>query len=169
MPETSGLDLLKLLRERDPLLPVIVVTGQGSIADAVSAMKLGAIEFLEKPNCIHVLRDHVKIALERGQYDRERARCRAAAVASLNSLSSSERTVVEATASGAQDKTIASWLDVSVRTVQLRRTRAMKKLAVRNKADMIRLVHTVREDSFFGATHGGTASAGEFSPSRIVR
>lgn len=140
MPETSGLELLRDLRDRDPVLPVILISGQGSIGEAVAAMKMGAIEFLEKPNCIRVLRDRVKNALECSRRNHARIAGRTAATTSLRSLSADELNVMEATAAGAQDKSIASRLDVSTRTVQLRRASAMKKLAIRTKADMIKLV-----------------------------
>jgi FixJ family two-component response regulator len=146
MPETSGLELLKLVRDRDSLLPVIVITGQGSIADAVAAMKMGAVEFLEKPDCILVLRDRVGKALERNRHCRHRRRDRSAAVVSLAALSPEEKTVLQATASGEPDKTVASRLEISIRTIQLRRARAMKKLGVRTKADLIRVAHIAETD-----------------------
>jgi FixJ family two-component response regulator len=145
MPETSGLELLRITRDRDPLLPVIIISGRGSIAEAVSAMKMGAVEFLEKPDCIFTLRERVQKALDCNRLSRHRGAEQSAAIAALRSLSSDELNVLEATASGAQDKAIAVRFDASVRTVQLRRARAMKKLGLRTKADLIRMVHVAGE------------------------
>jgi FixJ family two-component response regulator len=153
MPETSGLELLKITRERDPLLPVIIVSGQGSIADAVSAMKLGAVEFLEKPDCILTLRERVKLALHRNQISRRQSAGQAGTLAALRALPSDELSVLQATASGAQDKAIALRFDVSVRTIQLRRARAMKKLGVRTKAELIRAVHVAELHQPMSAQH----------------
>jgi two-component system response regulator FixJ len=64
LPETTGLELLNILRELDPVLPVIVISGHASGSDAVQAMKTGAIEFLEKPYVISTLRESVTKALQ---------------------------------------------------------------------------------------------------------
>jgi DNA-binding NtrC family response regulator len=65
MPEMDGLEALKVLRERNPELQVILLTGQGSVAKGIEAMKLGAMDFLEKPADIETLTRKIKKAQAR--------------------------------------------------------------------------------------------------------
>ena len=76
LPGKSGVDLLKDLKERDPALPVLLLTGHGTIADAVAAMRAGALDFLTKPIEPEVIVERVRKAAERGSIERERDRLR---------------------------------------------------------------------------------------------
>ena len=78
LPGLSGLDLLRKLKERDPALPVVVLTGYGTIADAVEAMRAGALDFLTKPVEPEVIVERMRKALERGRIERDRDRLRGA-------------------------------------------------------------------------------------------
>ena len=72
MPDISGIDLLRHVKELDPELPVIVITGHGDVPLAVEAMKLGAADFLEKPFDDDALLAAIRAALDRNR-DRDRA------------------------------------------------------------------------------------------------
>ncbi len=76
LPGLSGTDLLVRLRERDPALPVVVLTGHGTIAHAVEAMRAGALDFLTKPVEPDVIVERVRKACERGAIERDRDRLR---------------------------------------------------------------------------------------------
>jgi two-component system response regulator FixJ len=121
---------------------VIVISGHASVSDAVQAMKTGAIEFLEKPYVISTLRESVTKALQIRRVASQEDGARSTATSLLRALEPQELSVAESTATGDTDKLIAARLDVSTRTVQLRRASAIKKLQVSTKADLIRLVHS---------------------------
>ena len=76
LPGLSGLDLLRRLRERDPSLPVLMLTGHGTITDAVEAMRAGALDFLTKPVEPEVIVERLRKAVERRRIERERDRLR---------------------------------------------------------------------------------------------
>ncbi len=76
LPGLSGLDLLRRLRERDPSLPVLILTGHGTIHDAVEAMRAGALDFLTKPVEPEVIVERLRKAVERRRIERERDRLR---------------------------------------------------------------------------------------------
>jgi DNA-binding NtrC family response regulator len=76
LPGISGLELLRSLRERDPSLPVLMLTGQGTIGDAVDAMRAGALDFLTKPVEPEVIVERLRKAVERRRIERERDRLR---------------------------------------------------------------------------------------------
>jgi len=76
LPGMSGVDLLEQLKERDRALPVLVLTGHGTIGDAVAAMRAGALDFLAKPAEPDVIVERVCKAVERGRIEKERDRLR---------------------------------------------------------------------------------------------
>lgn len=139
MPGMSGLELQKELRRREIALPIIFITGHGDIAMAVEAMRQGALDFIPKPFREQDLLDriHEALAYEAGKsqilYDR------ADLLARLNSLSRREREVFERVAAGQANKVIACDLGVSERTVEVHRAQAMKKMAARTLAELVRM------------------------------
>jgi len=76
LPGMSGMELLRRFKEREPALPVLLLTGHGTIADAVEAMRHGALDFLTKPAEPEVIVERVRKAAERGRIERERDRLR---------------------------------------------------------------------------------------------
>lgn len=141
MPETTGQELLQILNERGQLLPAIVISGEADLADAVQAMKSGAIDFLEKPYSVVALRENIHRALAKA-----RENMRVAAVrARFEALTNDERQIAELTAAAAADKQIAAKLHISTRTVQLRRASAMKKLEATSKSELIQLMSLVQD------------------------
>ncbi|MEM8886222.1 MAG: sigma-54 dependent transcriptional regulator, partial [Planctomycetota bacterium] len=76
LPGMSGVELLRKLKDRDPSLPVLLLTGHGSIADAVEAMRAGALDFLTKPVEPDVIVERLRKAVERRTIERERDRWR---------------------------------------------------------------------------------------------
>jgi two-component system response regulator FixJ len=140
MPEISGIDLIKQLRELGVALPVIVITGHGDIPLAVEAMKLGASEFLEKPFDDEILLTAVRSALEKqadhGSRDAEKLKINTR----LGTLSNRERQVLEGLAAGLPNKTIAYDLGISPRTVEIYRANLMTKMEANSLSDLVRMV-----------------------------
>ncbi|MCW5697530.1 MAG: response regulator transcription factor FixJ [Bauldia sp.] len=139
MPEMSGIDLLGRLHAERPGLPVIVMTGHGDIALAVQAMKLGAVDFIEKPFDDTVLIAAVESALgktrELGLRDAERAEI----IARLEQLSPRERQVLDGLVGGKPNKVIAFDLDISPRTVEVYRANVMTKMQAASLSQLVRM------------------------------
>src|SRR5260370_20679374 len=125
----DGLMLQAELRGRGGGLPVIVMTGQGDVATAVGAMKAGAADFIEKPFNDEVLVTAIEAALDMvGQIGRDRDA--AAAAQRIATLSPREREVLEGLVGGRSNKEIAFDLGISIRTVEVHRSRLMEPLPV---------------------------------------
>jgi two-component system response regulator FixJ len=138
MPGMDGLELQATLAERRIPLPVIVMTGQGDVQSAVRAMKAGAIDFIEKPYTDEVLLGAIEAALARAdRTDGERDIAEAARL--IATLSPREREVLEALVAGRPNKVIAFDLGISVRTVEVHRSRMMERLGVHQFAEAVRL------------------------------
>ena len=139
LPGMSGLDVLKLLQDRDDSPAVIVLTGTGDIPIAVEAMRLGAVDFIEKPYRPTALLDAVEKAT---QLTHRRRASRAAgrdAAARLRLLSHRQRQVLAGIVGGNSSKIIADHLNLSVRTVEAYRAQLLAKLGARTTTDAVRV------------------------------
>jgi two-component system response regulator FixJ len=140
MPHMSGLELLRIMKDRFILLPVIVLTGHADVPIAVEAMKLGARDFIEKPFKDQVLIDAVNLAvradIERLAKEHEH-RC---LVLRLNKLSARELEVACMLAEGLTNKLIGHKLEISERTVQVHRLHVMDKLGIHSTAELAALL-----------------------------
>jgi two-component system response regulator FixJ len=139
MPEISGIDLLRRLKELKIGVPVIVVTGHGDVPLAVEAMKIGAAEFLEKPFDDEVLLNAVRSALSKQNTDSKREAERAAIDSRLAALSNRERDVLQGLVSGLANKQIAFNLGISPRTVEIYRANLMTKMQASSLSDLVRM------------------------------
>jgi two-component system, LuxR family, response regulator FixJ len=139
MPQMSGIELQQRLNLRGWRVPVIFVTGHGTVPLAIAAMKAGAFDFIEKPLREDALLDSIERALQwndRAYEDRlERATLQGRAA----SLTPRERVVLELVAAGEPNKVIASRLGISFRTVELHRAHIIEKLQARGLSDLIRM------------------------------
>src|SRR3569832_238175 len=139
MPEITGIDLLMRVKEGNADLPVIVITGHGDIALAVEAMKIGAVDFLEKPFDDDHLLTAVKSALDR-EADLARRKAEVGDVQDkLAVLSNRERQVLDGLVAGNANKTIAFDLGISPRTVEIYRANQMTKMAANSLSDLVRM------------------------------
>ena len=147
IPGKSGLDILKELHGEDYPAPIFMISGQGDIAMAVSAIKNGALDFIEKPfrgsEIVACLDEAI------GAYARRQAHA-ASNIATLHfpgrePLTRREREVLEQFTAGASNKEAGRTLGISPRTIEDHRANIMKKLGARNAADLVRIVMTAQQ------------------------
>ena len=136
----SGLDLQYRLKELDKTLPVIVITAFASIPLAVKAVHSGAYTFLEKSCVEHDLWQAIQGAIRRNEQLLKQHQEFIHMKGVLEALTSKEQEVLEKVADGLANKQIALALDISVRTVEDRRRRIMKKVSSESFADLMRWV-----------------------------
>jgi two-component system response regulator FixJ len=139
MPELSGVELLRRLRELKLGIPVIVITGHGDVPLAVEAMKSGALDFLEKPFDDEVLLASVRSALDRLDRDQRRQAERSDIEGRLATLSNRERDVLEGLVAGHANKQIAYDLGISPRTIEIYRANLMTKMQAASLSDLVRM------------------------------
>ena len=137
MPRMTGLELQRELNLRGWTLPVIFVTGHGDVPMAVEAMRDGAIDFLQKPFSDEALIHRVSKALEQDQRARDQAVDREGLTERLEALTPREREIAGRIVAGQANKVIAIELQLSERTVELHRARAMQKMKVRGVAQLV--------------------------------
>lgn len=139
MPETDGFQVMTALSERQIAWPVIAMTGHGEVPVAVRAMKLGAIDFLEKPFEEEVLLGSLDRAFgllkERG----EQAGRRRQANGRIETLSARELEVLKGLMAGLPNKELARRLEISLRTVEMHRANMMDRLSVGSLAEALTL------------------------------
>lgn len=136
MPDMDGLELVRRVREIDPLLPIIVITGHGDVPIAVEAMKLGAVDFLQKPFADQTLISAVRAAVGHSSAGDEE---RADILRRLDQLSSREREVLQGLVDGHPNKVIAYHLGISPRTVEVYRAKAMTKMGAGSFAELVKM------------------------------
>jgi two-component system, LuxR family, response regulator FixJ len=139
MPEISGIDLLRRLKDLNVGMPVIVITGHGDIQLAVEAMKIGAVDFIEKPFDDDLLLNAVRSALGRWEKGAQRETERAGQLEKLASLSAREREVLDRLVAGKPNKIIAFDLGISPRTVEIYRANVMTKMDAGSLSDLVRM------------------------------
>jgi two-component system response regulator FixJ len=139
MPGMSGIDVLRSLRKRVAVPPVVVLTGHGDIPLAVEAIKLGATEFLEKPYPPDTLLEILDRTAERGGIEQSEATERRKAVDCVARLTARQREVLAGIARGEPNKIIAYKLGLSTRTVEAYRAQLIAKLRARTTAEAVRL------------------------------
>ena len=139
MPKIDGLEVQAALKERGVLLPVVVMTGHGDINTAVEAMKLGAVDFIEKPFEKAVLLSAIEAGLERLDKSAKRHVRADEARVKLGVLTPRELDVMKGLVRGHPNKTIAYDLDISPRTVEIHRANLMTKLGVHSLSEALRI------------------------------
>ncbi len=139
MPEISGIDLLRRIKDGGAELPVIVITGHGDISLAVEAMKIGAADFLEKPFDDELLLSAVRAALDKEAIVARHKAEIAGIHEKLAALSNRERQVLEGLVAGHANKNIAFDLGISPRTVEIYRANVMTKMAANSLSDLVRM------------------------------
>ncbi len=137
MPGINGLALQRELNERRFRLPIIIITGHGDIPMAVSAIRNGALDFVEKPFDDQVLQDHVSRALALSEQWRIEAAREVEVLGHWNTLSKREKQVMQLVVEGLANKAIAETLDISPKTVEVHRARVMSKMHAQNLPELV--------------------------------
>ena len=140
----GGIDLIKRVSEMQLSLPVIMITAYGDIAMAVSAMKAGAFDFLQKPVRPNELLDCIKEAMSFANTRPEQPADKKIAVAKIHSLTSRQREILDMVLAGRPSKTIAHDLQISQRTVDNHRAAIMRKVGAKSLSALIRIALAAR-------------------------
>jgi len=148
MPEMSGMEIHEQLKRDGHSIPVIYMTGHADIALAVEGMQKGAISFLEKPLNPDDLKASLELAFRAYESaTQSAAHLRVASQQELDSfkekiadLTPREKQVMGKIVEGKLNKQTAYELDISIKTVELHRSRVMKKLPVRTSQELVKMV-----------------------------
>ena len=139
MPGMKGPDVYRAMLERNMTMPVVFLTGHGDVPTSVDVMKLGAVDFLEKPVPRDVLIRTIRGALERDAEARLREREREEIRERIAQLSPREREVMGHVIAGRLNKQIASDLGISLKTVKAHRAKVMGKMRAGSVAALVDL------------------------------
>lgn len=139
LPGISGLELQRKLADNHSALPFVVMTAHGDVATARTALRDGAVDFLEKPIDEQDLVEAITVALRSDHEQVERARSREAILGRMQRLTEREMEVFERVTNGYHNREIAEEFGISQRTVEVHRARLMEKLQARRVADLFRI------------------------------
>ena len=142
MPGMSGLALFDRLAVRGDLaaMPVIFLTGHADVPTAVDTVKRGAFDFCEKPFSDNALVDRVEQALAQSAQHLAQLSQRSDLEVRLSELTDRERDVMDLVVAGLPNKLIADQLDISVRTVEVHRSRVFDKMQVKSAVELANLL-----------------------------
>lgn len=139
MPGIDGIELLKRMKSLDSRFPIVIITGHGDVPLAVEAMKLGAIDFLEKPFEDDRLIGMIEAAIRHGEPAAKDEAVTRDIAGRIDSLSPRERQVMEGLIAGLSNKMIARNYDISPRTIEVYRANVMTKMQAGSLSELVRL------------------------------
>ena len=139
MPGIDGIELLKRLKANRSTIPVLIMTGHGDVPLAVEAMKLGAVDFLEKPFEDDRLIGMIDIALKQALSGVRSEAVTVEIAARIAGLSPRERQVMEGLIAGLSNKLIAREYDISPRTIEVYRANVMTKMQAGSLSELVQL------------------------------
>jgi two-component system response regulator FixJ len=139
MPGLDGIELLKRMKSVHSTFPIVIMTGHGDVPLAVEAMKLGAVDFLEKP-----FEDERLIGMIEGAIRQAEPAAKSEAItqdiaARIATLSPRERQVMDGLIAGLSNKLIARDYDISPRTIEVYRANVMTKMQANSLSELVRL------------------------------
>jgi two-component system response regulator FixJ len=156
MPDATGAEVQDRIARTEETVPVIIITGHANIRMAVTAMKRGAVEFLEKPVDPQLLLDHVDKALKCREYELSEREKADAAQAKFGVLTPRERDVLKHLLVGRPNKIIARELGLSPRTVEIHRARVMEKTGAGSLPRLVRMALAAGMDPDAALMNQGT-------------
>ena len=139
MPGLDGIELLKRMKSDQSPFPILIMTGHGDIPLAVEAMKLGAVDFLEKPFEDDRLIGMIEAAIRQGEPAAKNEALTRDIAARIATLSPRERQVMEGLIAGLSNKLIARDYDISPRTIEVYRANVMTKMQANSLSELVRL------------------------------
>jgi len=139
LPGMNGLELQEFLKREGVEIPIVFVTGFGDVPSAVSALKGGAVDFIQKPFDYRMVVDVIRKAIARDAEARAARARRNLVEARIATLTERERDVLRRVIEGKQNKVIAAELEISIKTVELHRSRVMEKMGVGSLAELVQL------------------------------
>ena len=139
LPGMNGLELQGYLGREGIAIPIVFVTGHADVPAAVSALKGGAVDFIEKPFGYREVVSVIRKALARDAEIREARSQRSAVANRIASLTERERDVLRRVIEGKQNKVIAAELDISMKTVEYHRSKVMEKMGAESVATLVQL------------------------------
>jgi FixJ family two-component response regulator len=139
LPGMSGLELQEHLKRQRIDIPIVFVTAHGDVRTAVTALKEGAVDFIEKPFGYREAVATVQKAFERDAEDRQRRGRQAHVAGRIATLTDRERAVLQRVIEGKQNKLIADELEISIKTVEFHRAKLMEKMGVNSLAELVQL------------------------------
>ncbi|QOZ11149.1 response regulator FixJ [Bradyrhizobium sp. CCBAU 51765] len=139
MPGLDGIELLKRMKAQQSPFPIVIMTGHGDVPLAVEAMKLGAVDFLEKPFDDDRLTAMIDAAIRRAEPAAKNEAVAQDIAARVASLSPRERQVMEGLIAGLSNKLIAREYDISPRTIEVYRANVMTKMQASSLSELVRL------------------------------
>ncbi|MDB5814766.1 MAG: DNA-binding response regulator [Rhodocyclales bacterium] len=146
MPGMSGLELHERLNSQHSTLPVIFITGHGDVPMAVTALKKGAFDFIEKPFHDQDMLNLIEQCLARDRAQHQHRRQGADAQRHIEQLTPREREVLELIVAGRLNKQIADELGISIKTVEVHRARVMEKMEADSLAELVQSVLHAKGD-----------------------
>lgn len=149
IPDLNGVQIQERLSREGSLLPIIFLTGQATVSIAVRAMRSGALHVIEKPFREHELWDAIEEAVKLNERQRHLARGRRDLEERLARLSAEEQALLTLVAQGEPKKATAAELGVSVRTVELRRSRLMRKLGFEAPIELMQFALAASDEHFW--------------------
>jgi len=139
MPGMTGMKLIEWLRSRHIEMPVIVLSGHGDIPAVVESMKLGVVEFLQKPADTHMLINRVRELLQSETVRRDERAQEQEIRERFATLSDREKELVELLVSGLSSKQIAARVGIALKTVENHRSHVLAKTRAVNVASLVRM------------------------------
>lgn len=137
LPGMSGLELQEYLNGRDIEIPIVFVTGHGDVPAAVSALKGGAVDFIQKPFSHREVLAIIANAFQRDAELRDKRARQSRIAGRLATLTEREQDVLQRVIEGKPNKIIASELDISMKTVEFHRAKVMEKMGVTSVAELV--------------------------------
>jgi two-component system, LuxR family, response regulator FixJ len=143
LPDGTGIDVLQQLSQQGNHTPVVFMSGMASVAEAVRALKLGSLDFVEKPFDLSCMREALARAVALDLQRRERAVEQTWLRKRFQHLSPRETEVMERIVRGAANKEVALQLGLSPKTVEVHRANVMRKTGANSLAELVRMHVTV--------------------------
>jgi two-component system response regulator FixJ len=139
MPGLDGIELLKRMKAGNSTFPIVIMTGHGDVPLAVEAMKLGAVDFLEKPFEDDRLIGMIEAAIRQAEPAAKSEAVTLDIASRIATLSPRERQVMDGLIAGLSNKLIARDYDISPRTIEVYRANVMTKMQANSLSELVRL------------------------------